>query len=73
MGESGILNSFLGILATEGVTKPLLVHVLRLVGNSCADTGRHSLSICKRVLTFCQMKIERELCPKVQCRPLLPF
>lgn len=40
MGESGILDSFLPILATEGVQEPLMVHVLRLVGNSCADTGK---------------------------------
>jgi hypothetical protein len=40
MGESGILNSFLAILATEGVRQPFMIHVLRLIGNSCADTGK---------------------------------
>jgi hypothetical protein len=39
MGESGILNSFLAILASGGVQQPLMIHVLRLIGNSCADTG----------------------------------
>jgi hypothetical protein len=40
IGESGILDSFLAILATEGVDQSLMIHALRLVGNSCADTGK---------------------------------
>jgi hypothetical protein len=47
MGESGILNSFLAILATEGVRQPLMIHVLRLIGNSCADTGKTMLLALK--------------------------
>lgn len=44
MGESGILASFLAILATQGVEQALTIHVLRLIGNSCADTGKSSLA-----------------------------
>lgn len=45
IGSSGILNFFLGILPTPGLRPLLRSHVLRLIGNSCADTGRFSSPI----------------------------
>jgi hypothetical protein len=39
MGNSGLLDAFLMIVATEGIQKSLMIHVLRLIGNTCADTG----------------------------------
>lgn len=39
IGASGILNFFLGILPTPGLRPLLRSHALRLIGNSCADTG----------------------------------
>lgn len=45
-GRSGVLNFFLRIIAARGpINQNLLLHSLRLVGNSCADTGKlHGLS-----------------------------
>lgn len=40
IGASGILNFFLGILPTPGLRPLLRSHALRLIGNSCADTGK---------------------------------
>lgn len=39
MGESGVLNFFLEILSTHALKYALQIHVLRLIGNACADTG----------------------------------
>ncbi|KAJ4417157.1 hypothetical protein N0V82_006357 [Gnomoniopsis sp. IMI 355080] len=41
IGESGILNFFLGILPTPGLRPLLRSHALRLIGNSCADTDEN--------------------------------
>ncbi|KAH6894444.1 armadillo-type protein [Thelonectria olida] len=40
-GDSGILSFFLQMLAIEGVSQGVLVHALRIVGNSCADTDEN--------------------------------
>ncbi|KAI5464846.1 armadillo-type protein [Mariannaea sp. PMI_226] len=57
-GESGILGFFLQILAAEGISQGVLVHALRITGNSCADTeenrarvveGNHILSIMRHL------------------------
>ena len=39
MGESGILKFFLQILSAHALNSKLKIQILRLVGNSCADTG----------------------------------
>ena len=39
MGDSGILEFFLGIIEMDGISQPLKIHALRLIGNTCADTG----------------------------------
>ncbi|KAI9881301.1 MAG: hypothetical protein M1830_005588 [Pleopsidium flavum] len=36
-GEAGVLDFFLGIVAMDGVEHKLMLHTLRLIGNSCAD------------------------------------
>lgn len=41
IGESGILQFFLSGLAVDGLRQGLLIHSLRLVGNSCADTDEN--------------------------------
>ncbi|KAJ6439756.1 Armadillo-type fold domain containing protein [Purpureocillium lavendulum] len=41
LGQSGILDLFLGILAEDGLSQGLKVHSLRLVGNSCADADEN--------------------------------
>lgn len=66
IGQSGILNSFLAILATEGVSQALMVHVLRLIGNSCADTGEMLRQLSDPVLTSLEMKTEKEWLIKAQ-------
>ncbi|KAL6875284.1 hypothetical protein J3F83DRAFT_730629 [Trichoderma novae-zelandiae] len=40
-GDSGILEFFLRILAGDGLKQGLKIHILRLVGNSCADTDEN--------------------------------
>ena len=40
-GQSGVLTFFLQLIASkEDVDTGLLLHALRLIGNSCADTGK---------------------------------
>jgi hypothetical protein len=39
LGDAGILDFALGILAMDNVSQPLRMHSLRLIGNCCADTG----------------------------------
>lgn len=40
-GQSGILDFFLRLIASSEITdNELLLHSLRLSGNSCADTGK---------------------------------
>ena len=39
-GQAGILDLALNIIATHHTGNDLLVHALRLVGNSCADAGK---------------------------------
>ncbi|KAI9746721.1 MAG: hypothetical protein M1818_000436 [Claussenomyces sp. TS43310] len=41
LGQTGLLNSFLQVIATEGVPHALMIHALRLIGNSCADTDEN--------------------------------
>lgn len=38
-GSSGLLDAFLIIIASPDIITTLRVHALRLIGNSCADTG----------------------------------
>ncbi|EPE07369.1 gtp binding protein [Ophiostoma piceae UAMH 11346] len=37
IGNSGLLDFFLGILAVDGLRQSLKIHTLRTIGNSCAD------------------------------------
>lgn len=39
MGQSGVLNFLLEIFSAHTLRHSLKIHVLRLIGNSCADTG----------------------------------
>ena len=39
MGDSGILEFFLQILSAHALDSKFNIQILRLVGNSCADTG----------------------------------
>lgn len=41
-GQTGILDFFLRVAATEDVENDIMLHSLRLIGNSCADTGGFS-------------------------------
>ena len=38
-GQAGLVDLALNVVATQNMGNDLLVHALRLVGNSCADTG----------------------------------
>jgi len=39
IGDSGVLNFFLEMLSAHTLRHTLKIHVLRLIGNACADTG----------------------------------
>ncbi|KAH6692295.1 GTP binding protein [Plectosphaerella plurivora] len=41
LGDAGILDFALGILAMDNVSQPLRMHSLRLIGNCCADTDEN--------------------------------
>lgn len=41
LGDSGVLNFFLEILSAQTLRPNLKIHVLRLIGNSCADTDEN--------------------------------
>lgn len=43
LGDSGILNFFLQIFGTHTLGTNLVIQTLRLIGNSCADTGTYYL------------------------------
>lgn len=38
-GDSGIVDLFLKIVTTPNLRPALKKHTLRIIGNSCADTG----------------------------------
>lgn len=46
IGDSGLLDFFLGVLSVDGLRQALKIHVLRLIGNSCADTGMLGPRFC---------------------------
>lgn len=41
LGQSGLLDFFIGICCTDGLRQALAIHTLRIVGNSCADTDEN--------------------------------
>ncbi|KAG9231722.1 armadillo-type protein [Amylocarpus encephaloides] len=41
LGDSGIINFYLQLLSTEYLIHGLRIHILRLIGNSCADTDQN--------------------------------
>jgi hypothetical protein len=47
-----VLHFFLEILNSHVLENTLKIHVLRLVGNSCADTGKVNLIPVNILLTF---------------------
>lgn len=48
--ESGILDFFLEVIATDDVDLDLSSQTLRLIGNACADTGLPTPFSCGLVL-----------------------
>ena len=55
-GESGILDLFFQILGIETIPDELAVHSLRLLGNSCSDTGNYGTSLSSPELTSQQTR-----------------
>ncbi|KAL1865308.1 hypothetical protein Daus18300_007198 [Diaporthe australafricana] len=47
IGESGLLDFFLGILPTPDLRPRLRTHALRLIGNSCADTDENRARVAQ--------------------------
>ncbi|KAK8068970.1 ARM repeat-containing protein [Apiospora phragmitis] len=41
LGESGMLDFFLGLVNNDGLRPALIMHTLRIIGNSCADTDEN--------------------------------
>jgi hypothetical protein len=44
IGESGLLDFFLEVVGNKGVRQTITTQALRIIGNSCADTGAAPLS-----------------------------
>ncbi|KAL3468764.1 armadillo-type protein [Aspergillus californicus] len=52
-GQTGILNFFLRLIASKEATESsLILHSLRLIGNSCADTDENRAIVVKDNYTF---------------------
>ncbi len=56
LGESGVLDFFIGLLAREDLRQPLKVQALRIIGNSCADTGRACHCQCRTFNSPCNRR-----------------
>ncbi|KAK7931312.1 Rap1 GTPase-GDP dissociation stimulator 1 [Apiospora marii] len=41
LGESGMLDFFLGLVNNDGLRPALVMHTLRIIGNCCADTDEN--------------------------------
>ncbi|KAI4598291.1 hypothetical protein KJ359_003175 [Pestalotiopsis sp. 9143b] len=41
LGQSGILDFFLGLIGKDGIRQTVTLHALRVIGNSCADTDEN--------------------------------
>jgi len=59
IGDSGVLNFFLEMLSAHTLRHTLKIHVLRLIGNACADTG--NFTPLKR------LKIHSNICRRKPC------
>ncbi|KDB25990.1 hypothetical protein H109_02190 [Trichophyton interdigitale MR816] len=51
-GQSGILDYFLRIISTEEVEENTLLHSLRFIGNSCADTDENRARVLEMNYTL---------------------
>ncbi|KGQ01077.1 hypothetical protein PAAG_12202 [Paracoccidioides lutzii Pb01] len=58
-GQSGILEFFLRIIATNNVDDDILLHSLRLIGNSCADTNENRQLVVEKNYTLPIIKLFR--------------
>ncbi|KAK2798603.1 hypothetical protein FQN51_007623 [Onygenales sp. PD_10] len=58
-GQSGILEFFLQVIATDDVDDDVLLHSLRLIGNSCADTNENRQLVVDKNYTFSVIKLFR--------------
>ncbi|KAJ9142359.1 Gtp binding protein [Pleurostoma richardsiae] len=57
LGDSGLVDFFLGILAADNLRLPLKVHALRVIGNACADTDENRARVVesKRLLDIIRL------------------
>ncbi|KAK2798125.1 hypothetical protein FQN50_008936 [Emmonsiellopsis sp. PD_5] len=60
-GQCGILEFFLQVIATDDVDDDVLLHSLRLIGNSCADTNENRQLVVDKNYTFSIIKLFRNL------------
>ncbi|KAK9419627.1 putative UNC-45/Cro1/She4 central domain-containing protein [Seiridium unicorne] len=54
LGQSGVLEFFLGLIGKDGLRQAITVHTLRVIGNSCADTDENRARV---VASNCMPKI----------------
>ena len=59
-GQSGLMDFGSSILSAEDTSDDLKVQALRLIGNSCADTGRSSSRLPWDTANHAQTKTDRE-------------
>lgn len=64
-GDSGILEFFLRVLAGGALKQGLQIHILRLVGNSCADTDENRARVVQgnHIVTIIDLLQEESLIP----------
>ena len=73
LGESQLLDFFMGTIEETGTRRSLTIHSLRVIGNACADTGRcHIPCVLSRASTDQhiidknrQRLVEAECLPKI--------
>ncbi|OIW24676.1 hypothetical protein CONLIGDRAFT_102596 [Coniochaeta ligniaria NRRL 30616] len=67
IGDSGLLDFFLSILHVEGLRQHLLIHALRLIGNSCADTDENRARVVqsKQIPSIVKLSSDDSLLPFV--------
>ncbi|KAL1953537.1 hypothetical protein VTO42DRAFT_2614 [Malbranchea cinnamomea] len=56
-GSSGILDFYLQVVTTVGVHNDVLLHALRLIGNSCADTDENRQLVVQKNYTMPIIKL----------------
>lgn len=61
-GQAGLLTFASNVLTAEGASDDLKIQALRLIGNSCADTGKQTIADLDKLSDFAKMRIGSAFC-----------